>query len=308
MPMLRITMTQDGARLHDARAPLRPALRRALAAAPGPVTVMVHGYKYLPGHPIHCPHDSIFSQTPRLPSRKVISWPRRLGLRDQPGEGLGLSIGWSARGTIWDAYDRAEHAGTALAGVLSDIRTLAPDRSVHLLGHSLGARVALCAIRDALPGAVTRAVLLAAAVYGQTAQEALGSEAGRKTQVLNVTSRENDFYDFLMERLVAPTHTGDRMLGHGSLSLPNMVTLQLDDPQSLAALSRSGFPIAQPTARICHWSPYLRSGVFALYRAYLSGVMPQHQLRALLPVAPAPRWSRLMPFPQRRAGLRLAAD
>lgn len=296
MPMLRITADDDTPRLHGAATPLLPVLRHALASDPGPVTIMVHGFKYAPGVAGRCPHASIFARDVTPVRGREISWPRHLGLRGQRGEGLGISFGWPAHCSIWQAHARAEQAGVALARMVTMIRDLSPRRPVHVVAHSLGARVALAAVRAGQPGAITRTILLAAAEYGETARAALSSDAGRQTQVLNVTSRENDLFDFLMERAVASHHPGDRMLGHFPTHLPNMVTLQLDDPEALAALRRAGYPIAPPERRVCHWSPYLRAGVFPLYCAFLSGEMPLPVLRAALPEAPAPRWSRLLPL------------
>lgn len=291
MPMLRITVTENGTRLHGDDAPVLPALADALAADTGPVTIMVHGYKYQPGHPVHCPHASLMSPAPHAEDRRVVSWPARLGLQDR----VAISFGWQARGSIWAAHRRAALAGEALAALVREIRRLAPRRPVNVIAHSLGARVALAAVRAGAPGAITRAALLAAAEYGEVARRTLDSAKGGRTQVLNVTSRENDLFDFLLERLVPPAHQGDRMLGHGGVNLPHMVTLQLDDAQSLAALRGLGFPIAPPDRLICHWSPYLREGVFPLYRAILSGDLTLDRLRAVLPTACAPRWSRLRP-------------
>lgn len=291
MPMLQITTAGNEARLHGNDAPVLPALAHALAADTGPVTIMVHGYKYQPGHPVHCPHASLMSPAPHAEDRRVVSWPARLGLQDR----VAISFGWQARGSIWAAHRRAALAGEALAMLVREIRRLAPRRPVNVIAHSLGARVALAAVRAGAPGAITRAVLLAAAEYGEVARHTLDSAKGGRTQVLNVTSRENDLFDFLLERLVPPEHQGDRMLGHGGVNLPHMVTLQLDDAQSLAALRGLGFPIAPPDRLICHWSPYLREGVFPLYRAILSGDLTLDRLRRVLPTACAPRWSRLRP-------------
>lgn len=292
MPMLRITVENTEAHLHGAKGPLVPALRTALRRDTGPVTIMLHGYKYLPGHPLHCPHGSILSPKPQAGDWKIVSWPEQLGLCGQRGEGLGISLGWSARGSIWAAHRQAETAGRTLAALVAEIRAIAPVRPVNVIAHSLGARVALTAIRESAPAAFTRAILLAAAEYSDCARVALD---GSRCEVLNVISRENDLYDFLLERLIAPPCRGDRMLGLGRLRHPQLVTLQLDDAASLAALRREGYPVAAPERLICHWSPYLRRGVFPLYRAVLEGHLPLRRLRALLPESCAPRWSRLRP-------------
>lgn len=302
MPMLRVTVTESTAHLHDADARLDLRLAQELAVTgTAPVTVMIHGYKYRPGHPRHCPHRSILSKRPRCVDPRIVSWPRHLGLRDQAGEGLGLSLGWSARGTIWQAHRRAAQAGDALAEVLTEIQRLSPGRRVHVVAHSLGARVALRALTQVAPGAVHGAVLLSAAEFDSTARGALQSPGGRAAQVLNVTSRENDLFDFLLERLVGAPCPGDRMMGDGALSLPNLVTLQLDDCASRAALRGIGFPVAPSCRPVCHWSSYVRAGLFPLYRAFLKEEVTVSRLRAVLPQDCAPRWSRLrLPLPRMR--------
>ncbi len=296
MPILRITVADGEPQRHDGKDALFACLAQMLrATGDTPVTVMIHGYKYEPGHPQHCPHRSILSKSPQFRDPRIVSWPRHLGLRDQPDEGLALSFGWSARGTIWCAHRRAAEAGDALARVLTAVQEIAPGRKVHMVAHSLGARVTLRALSQVAPGALARAVLLSAAEFDRTARAALQSPGGRAAEILNVTSRENDLFDFLMERLVRAPRPGDRMLGHGGLRLPNMATLQLDDAHSRASLRRAGFPVAPSCRPVCHWSSYVRAGLFPLYRAFLDGRITLDTLRALLPEDPAPRWSRLKP-------------
>ncbi|WP_136442663.1 DUF726 domain-containing protein [Pacificoceanicola onchidii] len=294
MPLLQISARETGPALHGATAPLLPCLRRALAGDPGPITIMVHGYKYLPGHPIACPHRGILARKPLVTGKRVISWPRRLGLRGQHGEGLGISFGWRARGSIWAAWEAASEAGLQLAALLDMLSQLAPERPIHLIGHSMGARVVLTALNTAATGTLRTVILLAAAEFESTARRAL-NRLEPQTQVLNVTSRENDLFDFCLERLVPAPETGARMLGCGGLRHPRMATIALDDPSHLAALRRAGFPIAPPVRRVCHWSPYLRPGVFPLYRALRAGRMDVARLRAQLPCDTSPRWSRLRP-------------
>ncbi len=292
MPMLRISVQDNSPQIHGSPAALVPTLRHALSLDHGPIKIMIHGFKYLPGRPGFCPHDGIFSRIPPDTLRGKISWPRHLGLRGQSGEGLGISFGWASRGSIWNAHKAAQIAGDALATLLNTIKMLTPDRPIQLIGHSLGARVALRAIHKSDPGSVSHAILMAAAEYSSVAGQALTTSAGKQVQVLNVSSRENDIFDFLLERVISRPAPNDRMLGHGSITLPNIATLQLDDRRSLKALQKARFPIAHPQRRICHWSPYLRPGVFPLYRAFLNGDMPVGQLRALLPGDSEPRWSR----------------
>ena len=57
------------------------------------------------------------------------------------------------------------------------------------------------------------------------------------------------------------------------------------------SLARMGHVIAPAQGRVSHWSPYLRPGVFSVYRALLSGdLMPD----SLPKPRPTRRWSRLV--------------
>jgi len=299
MPLLQVNAGIAGPEPATAAGPLRGAVARALAAdACGPVIVMVHGFKFAPGHRRACPHRHILSLDPPAECWKALSWPRGLGYGTRTvGEGLGIGFGWNARGSIWQAYRRADEAGGALAALVSDIRQIAPGRPVHALAHSLGARVVLGALRRLDAGSLDRVILLSGAEYGSHAATALASPAGRTADVISITSRENDLFDFLMERLVAAPERGDRMIGHALPRRPNTMTVQMDHPATLAALAAAGHRIAPPSARICHWSSYLRPGVFDFYRALLRrhAETPLAQLRAALPGRTDPRWSRIFP-------------
>lgn len=302
MPLLRINADGPAPALHADTGPVRPAVARALEGD-GPVIVMLHGYKFSPGHAIACPHQHILSLAPRRRCRKAVSWPRGLGFGSgAPGEGLAIAFGWQARSTIWAAYRQAELAARALAELIGLVHLIAPHRPIHAIAHSLGARVVLSALPMLQPGLLRRAILLAGAEYQGRARIAMTSPGGQATEVINITSRENDLFDFMLERLITPTERGDHALGLHLPDRPNMVTVQLDHAQTLAALARIGFPIAPPASTVCHWSSYLRDGVFAFYGAALreDARLGMADLRLLLPQASEPRWTRVRTLPPPR--------
>ncbi|WBU57062.1 DUF726 domain-containing protein [Paracoccus sediminicola] len=287
----------------NADQPLPPQLLRRAASLPAgaPVIVMIHGYRFCPSQPEHDPHRHILGLGPMKPgARRQRSWPRALGLSAEGDEALGIPFGWPARGRLAAAYRRAGEVGQGLADRIAALSDSA-GRPVHLIGHSLGARVALQALGAARPGSVGRLILMAAAELRPAAEAACDSPAGRRAEIINVTSRENDPFDLGLELLVGRARY--RALGQG-LSQPrrNWLDLQIDAPDVRDSLSALGFPIGADTARACHWSPYLRDGLFELYRVALlqPWALPLPLLRAHLPLRQAPRWSRLLEPPGRR--------
>lgn len=256
-----------------------------------PVVVMIHGYRFTPGVAGHCPHGHILSMDPPSGDRKATSWPRHLRLTGD--NGLAIAMGWEARGSVQGAYRRAAASGRALADLAALIQTINPARQVDVIGHSLGARVALQALPHAPAGAFRRMILLAAAETRRPARAAMDSPAGRAVSVVNVTTRENDLFDFALEWLVGLGT--DTALGQGpGRHLPNWLDLQIDQKATLDVLDLLGHALPPPPARICHWSPYMRPGIFALYRALMDGTLPVATLCAALPVRRDRRWSRLV--------------
>jgi hypothetical protein len=302
MPLCQVNISGDGPLEPEAtRAALAAALARLPAEAP--VIVLVHGYKFSPNVAAHDPHTHILSLDPR-PSWKAVSWPRRLGLGAGEGaEPLCIAVGWEARGTLWQAYGRAAEAGAGLAALIGLIRALRPATQVQALAHSLGARVVLSALPHLEAGALGRAVLLAAAEMRSRAAAALETEAGRALGLLNVMSRENELYDTLLEWLVAPHAWGDRALGRGfgaergGARASGRVDLRIDDSGHRAALAAMGFRIPEADRRFCHWSVYLRAGLFDVYRTVLSDGVALDRLGAALPQAGTAR-SRLIQLPR----------
>ena len=270
-------------------------LQRAADLPAGrPIVVMIHGYRFSPRIPEASPHRHILSLAPDPAAQRAMSWPRALGFTENGDEGLAVAFGWHARGGLRAAYARAAGAGAELAALV-DALVLAARRPVAMIGHSLGARVALAAMQRAAPGSVGRVVLLSAAELQGRAEAAIASPAGMLAEVVNVTSRENDPYDLGLELILSGGR--QRALGFG-LGQPrrNWVDLQIDDPDTLDSLRRLGFSIEGRASRACHWSPYLRAGLFAVWRTVLCqpAALPLPLLAMARPERPARRWSRLI--------------
>jgi pimeloyl-ACP methyl ester carboxylesterase len=264
-------------------------LMPALQALPpqARVTVMIHGYQYAPGQPGRCPYDHIFSYAPAPGNARVVSWPRRLDLGKNH---LGIGFGWDGGGSLWRAWAMAAHAGGQLA-LLVDLIAASGHR-VDLVGHSLGARVALCALAQVQAGSVGKAIFIAPAAFQQQARIALAGAGGAKLQVLNVISRENALFDRGLEWLLAAHRWRERSLGAGlDQHHSRWIDLRIDLDAARAALAHLGYPVAAPTRRVCHWSGYLRQGLFPLYRAVLSDRLALPKLGRALQASnrPAPR-------------------
>ena len=306
MPLLRINAIGQDLALHDTSGPVDRALRDALAA-PGPVVIMVHGYKFLPGDPVHCPHEHIFSYATAFSCNKAVSWPRQLGFgRNAPNEGLAIAFGWQARGSLKAARDGTQQAAQALSRLITLIRKACPTRQINLLAHSLGAHLGLSTMRMLARYDLARVVLMNGATYQSHAMSCLASPAGRTCEVINVTSRENALYDHLFT-WVLPSHVaGDLPLGHG-IAARNVLSLRIDRPQVRAALDSLGYPIAPGLRYACHWSTYLRPGLFAFYRALihdpatLSFERLEHMLEAETRESQSARRGWLLPYPARQA-------
>jgi pimeloyl-ACP methyl ester carboxylesterase len=288
MALVTVNARADGLDCDDA------ALAAALGALPpgAPVVVMIHGYRFMPGQPGHCPHEHILSLCPTPGVPRAVSWPDRLGLAGEQ-TGLAIAFGWPSRGSLRDCYARAAGAGAELAALIARLRVHAPDRAVDVIAHSLGARVALQALPRLAPGDVGRMILLAGAELRGPAAAAMDTPAGRAAEVLNVASRQNALFDLMLRAALARGLA--RSLGAGlARPLPNWTDLNIDRPDTLQALAARGFPLDPPDRRICHWSAYLRPGVFPLYQAVLSRRVSPATLRVAQPAS--------APQPDRRPG------
>ncbi len=308
MPLLSVNAVGSVATPADPGPTLADRLRQSLATLPpdAPVVLLLHGFRFSPEFPKSNPHTHILALEPRQNCWKATSWPRHLGFGRTADEGLCIGFAWQARGSIWQAYAAAAQAGTALAALVGQIQDIDPGRRVDVVAHSLGARVLLTALPLLAAGSIGRAILMSGAEFGSRAAWALSSPAGQTAEFINITTRENDLFDFLIEACLRAPHRGDRALGQG-LPVParNWLDLQVDQEATLAALAALGHRIAPPHLRVCHWSAYLRPGLFGLYRALLRDrdTLSLALLRARVPPRPEPRWSRLLALPVIRRSL-----
>ncbi|MHA3978889.1 thioesterase domain-containing protein [Halovulum sp. GXIMD14794] len=297
----------DAAPESDLQAALAPRLRALPRNAP--IVILIHGYKFSPNRVDADPNREIFSLSPANPCFRNTSWPAGLGFREGGvSDGLCLGFGWPAHDTDHSGpplrrfarvYEAAARAGAALAGVIETIHDLAPDRPVDLLGHSLGARVALQAARHLRRGTLGQIILMGGAEYDGVALDCLAAPGARAAQVFNVTSRQNDLFDLLFTRF-APRPPGyHRPLSEGlGQHVRQAYDLPLDSEDLAPLLRRRGVHLGPDTRRICHWSFYTRPGVLGLYSEMLrnrhnwtisalkaeAGCLPQ-----------AARWSLLVP-------------
>ncbi len=298
MPLLKINAGPEGPEL-DGGGDLDAALAEALADLPedAPVLVLIHGYRFSPFSDTRSPHSHILSLTPRNGCWKALSWPRHLGFhRPAAQAGLCIAFGWEARGSLWRAWDAADAAGAVLADLIGRMR----GRRIEVVAHSLGARVALAAFPALEAGSVGRMVLMAAAEFQSTALERMQSPAGCTAEVINITSRENDLFDLMLEWTIRAPVAGDRALGAGlPESGANWLDIQIDCATTRSRLTYFGYRVPAPKRRVCHWSAYLRPGLFALYRDLIRSpeALPLAVLRHHLPPVTAPRWSRLLEWP-----------
>ncbi len=177
---------------------------------------------------------------------------------------------------------------------------MAPERPVHTIGHSLGADIALEALHHLPRNAVDRIISLTGASYQSRALSALETPAGGTCELFNITSRENDPFDYLFELLTPAPQRGDRAIGQG-LMARNALTIQIDCLETLKQLDTCGFAIPHPRRRVCHWSTYTRAGTLRFYKNLMRSpeVTPLASLRNQLPERSASRWSRIFaPIPR----------
>lgn len=304
-------LSVNAAKGADGHLPARDwTLDAALGALPlgRPATILVHGYRFCPFSYDKDPHRHILSVTPRSDCWKAVSWPRHLHL-DRTGAGLGIGFGWQATGALPRVAARARTAGGQLGRMIAGIHRARPDVPVQIFAHSLGARVALAALETAPAGVIRRMVLMSGAEYRSAAERALALPAAAHIEILNVTSRENAPFDLLFRLASPPPAPFDRALSAGLRGLPGCIDLAIDEAHVRAALQTLGYRLRPPQTRICHWSGYMRPGLFAVYRRMLDPgdrAFPV-ALAAALAAQNTPSGERQAPIPRITRGMAVAS-
>lgn len=279
MPILRLNSAVDGPQVHGSPYPWKAEIKKLPDHRP--IIIMLHGYKFFPGHPVYCPHNHILSLKRAPQYSRAFSWPLALGLHKN--DVSGLAFGWPARGSLQSAFDRAQQAGYDLGLVISQLKKIAPQRPIHIIAHSLGVRVAIAALELLAFDSVDRIIAIAGAEFYCAVMNALEKPAGKSAEFINIASRENNLFDFLLQKLILPDHAGDIAMGRKIPKQENFTSLWIDNPKVLDALRHAGFPIAPPRQRICHWSGYIRPGIFDFYAACLccSPTIPTDRIKKI---------------------------
>ncbi|MFN3614522.1 MAG: alpha/beta hydrolase [Rubrimonas sp.] len=281
-------------------ATLRLAGRRLRPAAPGlaaPTVLMIHGFRYDPEAACADPHATLFRDGPTPPTLdgrgRARSWPHGLGFTGGGADhALCLGFGWRAREGMATGYLRGGANGFAIAcraardagETLADaLWRLAPalQGPVDVMAHSLGARVALEALRrtadrargTAAPVRFGRMILMGPAAFAAEARAALAAcDAARMPtpEVYCLSARGNARFDLLFEML-GPWGMGPS-LGRAGLGerRARWLDLAFDHPALERWAADRGVAMAPARRGPCHWSFYTRPGAMALHRAILT--------------------------------------
>ena len=286
MPLLQLKSTGNVPELRDHSITLDQALIDALTSQPRntPVVIMLHGLRYDPDMPDHDPATSLFAAKPSKNDPRTVSWPRHLGFaRGQADEGLCIGLAWKARTWLWTAYRRAAEIGVSLAHLVDQIHAVDPNREIVVVAHSLGARVALCALPYIKAGRIHRMVFIYGAEFAREADRLLAAAACPPPEIINVTSRENWMVDGGFATVIAGCPWAETISSRSGTGCARWIDLPLHDVEALSVLRRAGFRISTALRTICHWSGYTRPGVFPVYKDFLraKGNLPLNELRRL---------------------------
>lgn len=309
-----------------------------------PVVVMVHGFLFDPKQKVSAdpggtdnPHGRLFHYVDgdehEEQRHHTSSWPLHLGFDpdDKTGRsGLAVAFGWQSQPGFASslinhfqnfyarAYDNGGKAAWVLVNVLKLLAEKLPNNDIHLMCHSLGSRVVIRALAQALKPErnpetrqtlhsvverIGQVVLLGGAEYVVEAQlmmrRVMAAPLNRQPQFYNVASRENDVLDKLGENFGPRTFGNSQVIGHNGLDTSNpaenWIDLQIDGGDLQAWMQTRNIDVSgdRPGNVWDHWYYYTYRNNMKLYREILRqpGDWDIAALRALeIPEGVPRRW------------------
>lgn len=310
MALLRIAAARNQISYLDGRIVSPDSLRRAVPQLRknAPIIVLIHGFMMdVRDRGSSNPNCFLYHFNAERSSadryRRSVSWPLGLGFseeRDDGKEGLCIALGWQGRdslGEAWGrgrrrfglAYEAAGQTGSALAKLFEVIAEAYPERQVDVFAHSLGARVALSALATVPNANLGRFLLLNPAEFTEPAIAAMTCAGSAAPEVFSFSSRENAFFDILLEQFAPRSAVSGERARHslGRRREPNLhpswLDIRLCAPSVQNWLTAQRLPI-QGYRIACHWGVYNRPEMMALYARLLRqpSLHPINELRAAL--------------------------
>ena len=189
----------------------------------------------------------------------------------------------------WNPYrwgwELSEKAGGILAQAIDSRVQDNPEGEVCIIAHSMGARVALCALGQLECGRVSRALLLNGSEYSQTAKRVACYTA---CTVLNVVVESDDVLD-KPGSVFAPEAFIDAVVGQKGLCEPpeNWLDFRLDDEDVRSRAAKAEYEDLQgdnPERIADHWYSYTHEPNWDLFKDFIFG---ERHLADLRPIAEA---------------------
>ena len=239
----------------------------SLQETPSAFVIMIHGYKFDSTQRHHCPHATMFNPSAVEQDYRTLSWPDAFHMA--PAGSCAIGFSWPARGRLKSVYHLAARAGVELGQLIKALRSNYPKTPIHLMAHSMGARVVLRAFHTLGAGNIERAILMFPAEYEVPSEAALNTDAGQTCEILTIASRENAFYEYLFSWMNLAGHQMGRAFGGYQPSRTNHVTVWIDRKEIIDALHSMDIQVGTRKRRLCHWSAYTRTGIFNLYARWL---------------------------------------
>jgi hypothetical protein len=282
----------------------RRSARRWRLPPGAPVTIMIHGYRFCPFSPPMTRTAISCRSPPASDCWKAVSWPRHLHL-DRPGR---------ARHRLRLARD-GRPAPRRRARLRCRAQPGADDRGDP-------PRAARCARPHRRPfarrprgadgagdGAAGRHQPHDPDVGGGVSRRggarAVPAGGGAVPRAQRDQRRKRGLRPHVPPGRAAPKRALDRPLSAGLGHMPAAPISPSTTTPRRAALGALGHRLRPPSTRICHWSGYMRPGLFAVYRRMLDLREPSFPGRSPRALDPSPHaWGASQRFSPHQTGPR----